>query len=178
MNPTLFGLGVALVVALPATASAQRPEKPTVERAPVLKRGNPTAAPKAAPAVAPTTGARATGQLSPAARATNQADGEPEEDGPVQARAGLVSEGDPEDDEEGIQSRAAQVSEGDPEEEEDIQARAGQVSEGDPEDEEEIQAQPGLVGAPGQAQVPGQGPIPGQVQTGMPGGAAAPARPR
>lgn len=151
MNLTLLGLGVALVVWLPAPVSAQRPEKPVVERAPVLKRGNPAAAPKASPAPTPTTGAGATGQPSPAARATSEA--EP-----------------PEDDTGGLQGRVGIVSEGDPEDEEEIQSVAGQVSEGDPDDDEDIQARPGMVGAPGKAQLPAQG------EPGTPG--PVPASPR
>ena len=50
MNFTSLTLGVALVIALPAWSSAQRPGKPVIDREPVLEEGNPTAAPKASPA--------------------------------------------------------------------------------------------------------------------------------
>ena len=191
MKLTLLGLGAALIVALPVSASAQRPEKPVVKREPVLKRGNPTAAPKASPAATTTTGAATKGEPAPAARPTGEA--EPPEDDTggtqgralrgsgenavsqegIQSRAAQVSEGDPEEEE--VQALTGQISEGDPEEDEGIQGRAGQVSEGDPDEDEDIQAQPGMIGAPGQAQSPGQAQVPGQGQPGTPGG--VPVRP-
>jgi hypothetical protein len=87
MNLILLGLGAALVVVLPTRSLAQGTGKPAVERPPVLKRGNPTAAPKASPSLTSNPCPTPEGQLSPSAPATSQTEVAEEDEEPVQARA-------------------------------------------------------------------------------------------
>jgi hypothetical protein len=110
MNLTLLGLGVALVVALPASANAQKPAKPVVEDTAALKKGNPTAAPKASPASTAPAESSATGQVEPAAAPLRESEPEDETGGaqgkkeqPEPAAARLEESEPPEDETGGAQ---------------------------------------------------------------------------
>jgi hypothetical protein len=99
MNLTILGLGVALVVALPASVSAQKPEKPAVED---------TAA-KASPASTAPAESSAKGQVEPAAAPLREADEPPEDEtggaqgikGQLEPAAAPLGESEPPDDETG-----------------------------------------------------------------------------
>jgi hypothetical protein len=108
MNLTLLGLGVALVVGLPASANAQKPAKPVVEDTAALKKGNPTAAPKASPAATAPAESPAKGQVEPAAARLEESEPPEDETGgvqnekePLEPAAARLEESEPPEDETG-----------------------------------------------------------------------------
>ena len=184
MNLTPFGVGLASAIVLPASSSAQAPEKAVVEPAPAVQRARPTAAPTAAPTSAPTVAAPAKGtiQAQPGVLKVGDDDDDDlqarpsvlkagdDDDDDLQARPSVLKAGDDDDDDlqarpsvlkagddddDDLQARPSVLKAGD-DDDDDLQARPSVLKAGD-DDDDDIQAQPGVVGkAPGQTQVPVQ----------------------
>ena len=95
MNLTPFGVGLALAIVLPASSSAQEPEKAVVEPAPAIQRARPTATPTVAPTLAPSAAVPAKGtiQAQPSVlKAGDDDDDDLQAPVPAQVQPGLVGQ--------------------------------------------------------------------------------------
>src|SRR4026208_505435 len=108
MNLTPFGVGLALAIVLPASSSAQEPEKTVVEPAPAIQRARPTATPTVAPTLAPSAAVPAKGTIQAQPSVLKAGD---DDDDDLQARPSVLKAGDDDDDE--LQARPRVLKGGD-----------------------------------------------------------------